>query len=83
MSQILTNKVSAADDQSIRSRDRQSEIIGGDNISNQPRSPMSAVGVGHKNSTAEIKRVQRHRKFQKDSTIYGIPVKNNNNFDVS
>ena len=30
-----------------------------------------------------MRRGQRQRKFKKESTIYGIPVKNSNNLDMS
>lgn len=47
-------------------------------------SPVGIVNGSIKmKNEAEMKRLQRHRKFQKDSTIYGIPVKNNNNIDLS
>ena len=40
---------------------------------------MSVLGK----SNPEMRKAQRQRKFKKESTIYGIPVKNTSNMDVS
>ena len=34
-------------------------------------------------NTTDMRRGQRQRKFKKESTIYGIPVKNSSNLDMS
>ena len=81
--------MSAIDEQSVRSRDRESSILhgGGDGGGGSRMNATSLVGningSAKMKNEAEMKRLQRHRKFQKDSTIYGIPVKNNNNIDLS
>ena len=40
---------------------------------------MSVLGK----SNPEMRKAQRQRKFKKESTIYGIPVKNTRNMDMS
>ena len=69
------NRVSAqSEGNGAQSRTSQHGVIGENDINSQ---------ISNNKKESDQKRAQRMRKFRKDSTIYGIPVKNTSKLDYS